>query len=167
MSGNVNILSSRLQPLQHWWNERPAREKPMLIGAAVLIGIALLWWIGIAPALRTLSGFETKWAAQDAQLQAMLQLQTQAQALKAGPKITTTAAAQTLQTSVIQSFGGQAEIAIQSQTATLTLRGVSGEALAQWLATARTNARSVPVQAKLVRAANGWTGTLQLGLPNS
>lgn len=164
MSTAVNNL--RLS-VSAWWSQRPAREKPLLLSALLLVTVALLWWVALAPALRTLSGFEAKWSAQDAQLQAMLRQQTQAQSLSAQSKISTAVASQALMTAVQQSFGGQADLAVQGNSATVTLRGVSGEALAQWLATARANARSAPVQAHLTRGPNGWMGTLQMGLPNS
>ncbi len=161
---NQTILEVR-KSVSIWWSQRPAREKPLIAGAGVLVIAALVWWIAVAPALRTLKGFDAAWATQDAQLQAMLRLQTQAQALTAQAPLTTAAAAQALLTSVQQSFGGQGDVQIQGNNATVTLRGVSGEALAQWLATARTNARSVPVQAHLTRGPNGWMGSLQMGLP--
>jgi general secretion pathway protein M len=162
-----NAATTLRDTLQNWWNQRPAREKPLLVGTAVVVSAALLWWVAIAPAVRTLSGFDAQWAAQDAQLQTMLRLQTQAQSLTAQTPLGTAAAAQALLTSVQQSFGGQADVQIQGNNATVTLRGVPGEALAQWLATARANARSVPVQAHLKRGPNGWVGTLQMGLPQS
>jgi general secretion pathway protein M len=162
-----NTVSTLRETVKSWWSQRPAREKPLLMGAALLVAAALLWWVAVAPALRTLSGFDAQWAAQDAQLQTMLRLQTQAQSLTAQATINTAASIQALQTSVQQSFGGQADLLIQGNSATLTLRGVTGEALAQWLATARANARSVPVQALLTRGPNGWMGTMQLGLPQT
>jgi general secretion pathway protein M len=162
-----NAVSTLRDTLQSWWSQRPAREKPLLLGAAILVSAALLWWVAIAPAVRTLSGFDAKWAAQDAQLQTMLRLQNQAQSLTAQAPLSTAAAAQALLASVQQSFGTQADVQIQGNSATVTLRGVPGEALAQWLATARANARSVPVQTRLKRGPNGWTGTMQMGLPQS
>ena len=151
--------------LRTWWNQRPPREKALLRGGAVLIGLALLWSVALAPALRTLRAYQTQHTAQEAQLQTMLRLQAQAQAAQALPRLSPAAAAQALQTSVTQAFGTHAELTLAGGTATVTLRGVDAAALAQWLASARTQARSAPVQARLTHAANGWNGTLQMALP--
>lgn len=151
--------------LHAWWTQRPPREQALLRGCGVLVGLALLWSVALAPALRTLRSYETQRTAQDAQLQTMLRLQTQAQAAQALPRLTPAAAAQALQASVTPAFGTHAELALAGGTATVTLRGVDATALAQWLASARANARSVPVQARLTHAANGWSGTLQMALP--
>ena len=53
-----------------------------------------------------------------------------------------------------------------AQLALVTLAGVPPDALAQWLAQARINARAVPGEARLQRNAAGqWDGTLVLNLP--
>jgi general secretion pathway protein M len=151
--------------LHAWWSQRPPREKTLLRSGGILLGLALLWAVALAPALRTLRGYEPQRATQQAQLQTMLRLQAQAQAAQALPRLTPAAATQALQASVAQAFGTRAELALAGGTATVTLRGVDATALAQWLASARTNARSAPVQARLTHAANGWSGTLQMALP--
>lgn len=151
--------------LHAWWSQRPPREKALLRGGGVLLGMALVWSVALAPALRTLRSYETQRAAQEAQLQTMLGLQAQAQAAQALPRLTPATAAQALQTSVTQAFGTHAELTLAGGTATVTLRGVDAAALAQWLANARVNARAAPVQARLTHAANGWSGSLQMALP--
>lgn len=151
--------------LRTWWNQRPPREKNLLRGCGVLVGLALLWSVALAPALRTLRSYETQRAAQEAQLQTMLSLQAQAQAAQALPRLTPAAATQALQASVLQAFGTHAELTLAGGTASVTLRGVQADALAQWLASARVNAHSAPIQARLTHAPNGWSGTLQMALP--
>lgn len=151
--------------LQAWWNQRPAREQTLLKLATALVAGAVLWSLALAPALRTLRSFDAARAAQAKQLESMLRLQAQAQALQALPRLSQAAAAQALQLSVQQAFGASADISLHGDSATVTLRGVAAESLAQWLASARTNARCAPVQARLTRGAAGWSGTLQMGLP--
>jgi general secretion pathway protein M len=151
--------------LRLWWTERPAREQNLLRGAALLVGAALLWSVALAPALRTLRSFEASRNTQEVQLQSMLRLQAQAQALQSQPKLSQVAATQALQASVQQAFGTSATLSVNAGNATVTLSGVRPDALAQWLASARTNAHSAPVQARIARAANGWSGTLQMALP--
>lgn len=152
-------------PIQAWWEQRAPREKTILKFAALLVAAALLWSAALAPALRTLRTFESKHQSQEAQLQAMLRLQVQAQSLQSQPRLSQAAAAQALQTSVQQALGPKADVSNSAGHATVTLRGVSPEALAQWLASARTEARVTPIQARLTRAGNAWSGTLQMGLP--
>lgn len=151
--------------LQTWWQQRDARERTLLALATGLIGIALIWSLGIAPALRTLKASSSQqWALQE-QTQSMARMQAQAKALQAQAPLSQSEAAAALSTSVQQAFGNAADITIRAQDATVTLRGVSADALAQWLAAARTNAHAVPVQARLNRTGATWNGTLQLGLP--
>lgn len=151
--------------LRLWWSQRPAREQALLQLGGLLVAVALLWSVALAPALRTLRTFGTQHAAQAAQLQTILHLQAQAQALQAVPPLSQAAATQALQASVQQTLGTTANITVSGDNATVTLRGVTPEALAQWLASARTNARCTPLQAHLTRSAAGWSGTLQLALP--
>jgi general secretion pathway protein M len=162
MSPNQN---SR-QTLRTWWKQREPREKLLLTWGGVALGAALLWGVALAPALRTLKAFDAKHLAQAAQINTMLRQQAQAQTLMAVPVVSQAQAIQALQVSVKQSFGTQGDVVVQAGQATVTLRGVSADALAQWLAAARTNARSVPVQARLARNAEVWNGTLQMGLPS-
>ena len=55
------------------------------------------------------------------------------------------------------------------ERATVTLKDASADALAEWLAQARLNARSVPLEARLVRASTAgistWSGVLVMSLP--
>ena len=40
---------------QAWWPELPPREQRLVIIAATVVLLALLWWVALAPALRTLT----------------------------------------------------------------------------------------------------------------
>jgi general secretion pathway protein M len=153
--------------LRTWWSQRPPREQSLLRLGMLMVVAGLLWSLALAPALRTVRTFDAKRTAQDAQLQAMLRLQAQAQALQALPRLSQTAATQALQASVQQAFGALADITVNGDSATVRIRGVTADALAQWLSAARSNARCVPVQAHLTRAGTGWSGTLQMALPAS
>ena len=63
-------------------------------------------------------------------------------------------------------LGAAAQAEIAGERATLTLKGVSANRLAEFLAQARANARSLPLDARLTRGADGasWSGTLVMGL---
>lgn len=70
-----------------------------------------------------------------------------------------------LEATVAQHLGSGARLVVSGDAATLTLSGVRGDALAQWLTQARVNARAVPSQARLSRNASGlWEGSLEVAL---
>lgn len=153
--------------LRQWWSQRAPREQRMLSVALALVGVALLWWLGVAPALRSLHQWEAQAPQLQAQLQTMRSLQTEAQGLQAQPVLSTAAAQQALQ-STLGALDGSGGLVVQGTLATVTLRGTSPQALAQWLARVRTEARLAPSQATLSRdAKGGWNGTLQLPLPGN
>lgn len=147
-----------------WWAQRPAREQRLLTLATVLVLGALLWTLGIAPALRTVKAYPAQRGTLDAQLQSMQALQARAQSLQSQPAVDSRAAQAALQNSVA-SLGVKANLVVVGQQATVTLKGVDAAVLTQWLARARSEARLVPAQAKLSREGSAWSGTLQFNLP--
>jgi len=65
---------------------------------------------------------------------------------------------------------------VAGERATVTLKGVSADALAQWLTQSRVNARAAPTEARLVRnaavsgptpsaSAATWDGSVVMTLP--
>ena len=67
------------------WSQTSAREQRLVLAAGVLVLGALLWWVTLAPALRTLSGASAQHRALDAQLQQMQRLRAQAASIQAQP----------------------------------------------------------------------------------
>ena len=164
------------------WAALAPRERRMVAIAAGLVALALLWWLGLAPALRTLAAARTEHAKLDAQLQQMASLQARAKALQAQPRLTRDDALRALDTSVRQSLGGNAQLMTASGdgAATITLRAAPADAVAQWLTQARGNAHAVPREAHLTRTAAAppaagskepgtpavrWEGTFVMALP--
>jgi general secretion pathway protein M len=157
---------SAIAPLRGRWEQLAPREKTLVAGAAGLVAAALLWWVAIAPALNTLRSAEAQHRVLDAQLQRVLGLQAQAQAMQSQPRQNHDEAVRLLETSVRQRLGTTARITLSGERVTLTLAGTSADALAQWLTQARVNARALPSEARLNRNAAGlWDGTLVLTLP--
>lgn len=187
----MNALQKLAARRRTWWAGLPAREQRMVRVAALLVGLALVWWMAIAPALRTLSAAPAEHARLDAQWQQMASLQAQARALQSQPRANRDDALRALETSVRENLGPNAQLqaAGASENATIALRGVPADALAQLLTQARSNARAVPREAHLTRSttaagpASGpaprspataaaavapgvrWDGTLAMGLP--
>jgi general secretion pathway protein M len=144
------------------WQGISKRERQWVLVALTLVLAALMWWLGVAPALSTLRSAENQRRLLDAQLQQMQSLQAQAKAMQAQPKITSDEARRLLEASV-KPFGAAAQLTSVGDRTLVTLKGASADALAQWLLQVRLNVHSVPSDARLVRAGNGtWDGTLTL-----
>lgn len=172
-------------PLHARWKALAPREQQLVLAAGALVALALLWWVALAPALGTLRTAPERHAALDAQLQRMQSLQAEALQLQSSPRNTPGDAAATLRSSLTQRLGASAQLNLLGDRATVTLKGAPADALAQWLAQARSNALAVPVEARLTRSpaaapsanaaaalGNGpatapprWDGTLVLALP--
>ena len=170
------------EQLRARWAALELRERRMVAIAAALVTLALLWWIALAPALRTLAAAPAEHAQLDAQLQQRALLQNRAKALQAQPRLNRDDALRALETSVRESLGTNAQLMTASGdgAATITMRATPADAVAQWLAQARGNAHAVPREAHLTRAAAAppaagskdpqpakvrWEGTLVMALP--
>jgi general secretion pathway protein M len=154
------------------WNTLNPRERTLIAGAVLVLAVAVLWWVGLAPALKTLAQSDDRQRNLDAQFQQMQVLAAEAQALQSRPKARYDDVLRALETSVKQGLGGGAQLVVSGERATITLKNVPASALSAWLAQARVNARAVPTEARLVRStastpATGtlWDGTLVLTLP--
>lgn len=147
------------------WAALGARERRLVQVAGVLVAAALLWWVGLAPALRTLREAPAQHAALEASVARMRALAGQAGALKAAPQVNRDDALRALEASVRAQLGAQGQLGVSGDRATVVLRGVQPQALASWLAQARANAHVLPVQARLTRGPSGWDGSVVLGLP--
>ncbi|MBK6296396.1 MAG: type II secretion system protein M [Rhodoferax sp.] len=158
------------------WARLAQRERRLVQIAIALVAGAALWWLALSPALTILRGADARHRQLDAQLQQMQALQAQAQAMQAQPKLSYDEALRALEAAVKQGLGSAGQMQVAGERATVTLKGVSPEALAQWLTQARVNARCVPREARLVRkvalSANpgagstaNWDGTVVMSLP--
>lgn len=162
---------SRLSAAQDFWRGLATRERSGIALAAAAVAATLLWWLALAPAMQTLKLAQTQASQLEAQLQGMHSQQAQAKALQAQPKLGRDEALRALESSVKQRLGANAQFTQQGDSVNLVLKGASADALAQWLALARINARALPTQARLQRstgpsvAGPAWDGSLVLSLP--
>lgn len=148
--------------IQVRWHSISRREQQLVLAALALLLAALLWWVGLAPALATLRAAENQHQLLAAQLQQMQRLQAQVKTLQAQPRMAFDDARRLLEAS-LKSLGTTAQLAVAGERVTVTLKGASADAVAQWLMQARLNARAVPSEARLVRSAAGtWDGSLVL-----
>jgi general secretion pathway protein M len=156
----------RLDAITARFEQLAPREKTLVLAAAGLVALALVWWIALAPALRVLRGAEAEHRALDAQLQRMLGLQAQAQSMQAQPKQGQQEALRLAEAAIRERLGTNARYTIVGDRVTVTLTAVPADSLSQWLAQVRANAHALPSEAKLQRNPAGqWDGTLVLALP--
>ena len=155
--------SESQQALRAWWSALGQRERRLLGGAALLLALALLWMLTLQPALRTLARAPSEIDKLDAQWQSMQALAAEARQLRALPPVTPEQAAQALAAATAR-LGDQGKLALQGERAVLTLKDASTAGLRDWLAEARAGARARPIEANLTRSAQGFSGTLVLGL---
>lgn len=155
------------------WAALQPRERRGLALAAVVVGLALLWWLALAPALATLRAAPAQRAALQAQAQQMQRWQREAQALQAQPRLSRDTAVAALEAATRQRLGNAAQLSVAGERAQLTLKQAPAQDLADWLADVRASARAVPLDARLTRSGDTapgapvhWSGTLSLSLPS-
>lgn len=154
------------QQLQARWAALAPRERLLVAAAASLVGLALLWWIALGPAITTLRTAGEQHRALDAELARMQRLQAQAKAMQSAPRQNPEEAMRQLEAAIRQQLGTSARHVVAGDRVTVTLANTQPAALAQWLSQVRTNARAIPGEAKLARnAGGGWDGSVVLALP--
>ena len=155
--------SGRMGSVQTWWRGLTARDRRLaLVGGAVLV-LALLWFVALQPAIQTLRNAPAQMDVLDVQLQLMQRLAAEATELRTAPPVSPEQAAAAL-TAASERLGDKVRLQVQGERAVLTLNGVHTGALRDWLTEARSGARARPVEANLMRGAQGFTGTLVLSL---
>lgn len=158
----ANLAQSR-DRAQAYWRSRAPRERLALGAAAAVLGFFLVWLLFVQPAWRTLRETPAQLDALDAQLQQMQRLAAESQSLRGVAAVTQVQAAAALK-SATDRLGDKGRLSMQGDRASLTLNGVSPEALRGWLLEARSAARVRPVEAQLARGPQGFTGTLVVSL---
>lgn len=164
-------VATALSPLRDRWTAANPREQRLIRSAVVLISLVLVWWLLLAPPLRTLSQGQTEQASLKTQWQKMQDLRAHALALQAVRKISREEALRALDAAVRQQFGAAAQLSVLGENATITLRNAPADALAQWLPLARVNARALPSEVRLTRTNTTspqqavWSGTIVMSLP--
>lgn len=163
MKGTESLVQWRARAQAHW-SALDERERRRVGLAAAVVVLALIWWIGMAPALRTLRETPPRLAELDAQLQEMRRLAGESQGLQSTPAIAPTQARRAIE-SVTERLGTTGRLSVQGERATLTLQSAKGDAVWAWLSEARSAARAKPVEALLTRSGDGYSGTIVVVLP--
>lgn len=162
------------QALRQHWARLQARERRLIALALTVLGLALLWALALAPALRTLRQAPAQLAQLQAQAQHMQAMQREAHTLASQSAPSRDQALQALRQASEQRLGRHARLNVSGNQVQVELDQAPAAELAAWLADARVNARSRPSQAQLRQAAPAadaepntprWSGTLVLQLP--
>jgi general secretion pathway protein M len=167
-----------LDLLKTRWSSMAPRERNLVAVASTVVILALVWWIGIAPALKTLREANVSRTELEAQLQSMRALANEAASLKGQRALSPDESVRALQSSTQQNFGTTAQLTLTDSRATIALKSASADALAQWMGQTRINARLVPAEMKLTRSVSTsvtagatvsasvtWDGLIVLNLP--
>jgi general secretion pathway protein M len=167
------------------WAALAPRQQIFLGLAAALIGGLLVWNVAIAPALSTLKKVRTQSHSLDTQLQSMRSMAGAAASLKSQRSLSYDESVKALQAAAQQSLGSSAQVSISDGRAIINLRAASPDALAQFLAQLRANARLMPAELRLQKSttpatpgvsastaaaptaiiATAWDGQISIGLP--
>lgn len=145
------------------WQTLAARERRLVLVAAAVLGLYLVWALAVQPARRTIARASVEREALEAQWQVMLRLAGEAQQLRAAPPVSRDEAVDALEAAT-ERLGAAGRLLLQGNRAVLTLDGVGTGALRDWLAEVRSGARARPVEATLSRGAQGYNGTLVVAI---
>ena len=148
------------------WTVLAQRERAGAAGAAALIGVLLLWSVAVQPAWRTLREAPARIDQQGAQLQNLQRLAAEAAELRAIAPVSTAQASAALQGAVAR-LGGRATLQLQGDRAVVTVNGLAGDELRDWLSEVRNAARGRATEVQLTRGAQGYAGTLVLSFGSS
>jgi len=159
----VTTLTDTRNQLLARYARLDARERQMVVIIVAAVTFLIVWLALVRPAMNTLAAAPVLRAQADAQLLQMQAISNEARQLRALPPVPPSVAEQVLK-SATDELGGKAKISVQGERATLSVTGINGEELRKWLLQARGGARARPVEANLMRAGNGYNGTLVVSI---
>jgi general secretion pathway protein M len=145
------------------WRELSPRDRQAALIAAGAVGLLLAWLLLVQPAWRTLREAPVQIDRLDAQLQQMQQLANESRELRGTAPLPTAQSVAALQAAT-QRLGDRGRIVVAGDRATVTLTGVAGDQLRDWLFEARSGARARPVEAQLTRGPGGYSGSLVVAI---
>ena len=155
----MSAINDARAQLQARYAKLDARERQMVLVIGIALTFLVVWLLLVRPAWTTLDDAPVLREQADAQLLQMQAISTEAKQLRALPPVPQSVAEQVLK-SATDDLGGKAKFAMQGDRGTLSVTGINGEDLRTWLLKARGGARARPIEASLMRAGEGYNGTL-------
>lgn len=155
---------ARRAALQQAWQRLAPRERRAVTLAAWVLGLGLVWSLGVAPAWRTLREAPVRLAQLESQWQVMQRQAADAARWRQAPALPAGQAEPALQGATSR-LGAGARLSMQGDRAVLTFEGASPAALQSWLAEVRAGARATAVEAQWMQRAGALSGTIVIALP--
>jgi general secretion pathway protein M len=146
-----------------WWLARTPRERRAVVLVLSVLALLVVFSLFIQPAWRTASAAPAQLDQLDGELQQMQRVAAESRVLRAVSPVSQTQAGAALK-AASERLGDKAKLNLQGDRATLSLTGISPEALRGWLNEARSGARARPVEATLQRGPAGFTGSVTVTL---
>lgn len=154
------------QQAGRFWQARAPRERQLIAAMAVAVAVLLVWLVALQPALRTLRDTPVELDLLDAQWQQMQLAALESEGLRAAAPVPPAQAADALR-GATERLGSKAKLVLQGDRATLTFTGIAFEDLRAWLGEARSGARARPIEAQLLKAASGYSGSISVTLASA
>ena len=158
------MMQSLRSAWQARWSQASAREQTLVRIAISVLLLAALWFIALRPAWVGLKAARTQAPVVRAQYEQVLQLQAQAQALRAQAPGAPVDAKAVLQTG-LSGLEKNARMAVLGERATISFKDAKPEALARFLEQARLMAHTSTLEMHFNESGGLWSGTLVLQLP--
>ena len=149
-----------------FWQSLAARERALVVVGAVALVVIVVWLIAVQPAVRTLRDTPVELDRLELQLQQMQLAALESETLRGASPVPAAQAADALRAATDR-LGGKGKITIQGDRATLAFTAVPFAGLRTWLGEARSGARARPVEAQLLKAPGGYSGSISLTLPGA
>ncbi|MEO8806228.1 MAG: type II secretion system protein GspM, partial [Burkholderiaceae bacterium] len=141
MSGRSLTLPPALVSLRaeadKWWLARTARERRAVIVVLAVLAVLVVWSLFVQPAWRSARAAPAVLDQLDGELQQMQRVAGESRVLRAVAPVSQTQAGAALK-AASERLGDKAKLNLQGDRATLTLTGISPEALRAWLNEARS-----------------------------
>jgi general secretion pathway protein M len=153
-------------PWRQRWQSLAPRERRVAVAIAWAVGLLLLWFIGVAPAWRSVSTAPARLDQLDAQLQQMQRLAGEVASLRALPPVGGLQSQSALK-GATDALGAAGRLLLGGDRATVTFTNATGTQVRDWLAEARSAARVRPVEANLTRGPQGYSGTIIVQMPGT
>jgi general secretion pathway protein M len=165
-SGPASRLGTMTAPLRQHWQALAPRERRIAGWLGWAIGLALLWFVGIAPAWTSYRTAPARIEQLDKQLQDMQRLAGEATTLRALPPVGGLQAQAALKAAT-DALGSAGRLQLGGDRATVTFTNATGTQVRDWLAETRSAARTRPVEANLTRGAQGYSGSVIVQMPGT
>ena len=149
-----------------FWQARAPRERQLIAAMVVALAVLLVWLVAVQPALNALRETPKELDALDRQWQQMQLAALEGESLRAASPVPPAQAAEALRAAT-ERLGSKAKLLIQGDRATVTFAAVQFDDLKAWLGEARSGARARPVEAQLLKAASGYTGSISVILASA